>query len=113
MKQYLFLYRMEAGNGPAPTQEETDANMQTWMEWLGLVADQNHLVSLGNRLENSGRVVKPNQVVTNGPYSEIKESLGGYSVIQADSYEQAVDIAKGCPIFHAGGNVEIREIAGM
>jgi hypothetical protein len=57
-----------------------------------------------------GKVVKPNNLVTDGPYMEIKESIGGYAVVKADSVEEAADLAKGCPVLNLGGNVEVREI---
>lgn len=113
MKEFLFLYRADYSNMPQGTPEQMEAMMKKWMDWLGSIAAQNKLTSQGNRLENSGKVVKENNVVTNGPYTEIKESLGGYSIVKADSYEDAVELAKGCPIFGNGGNVEVREIASM
>jgi hypothetical protein len=57
--------------------------------------------------------VKPGHIITNGPYTEIKESVGGYSIVKAASYDEAVELSKGCPIFDAGGSVEVREIAIM
>ena len=87
--------------------------MKQWMDWLGDISSKNKLIDRGNRLDNSGRLVKPNDVVTNGPYSDIKESIGGYSLIKADNYEDAVAMAKGCPVLKMGGNVEVREILAM
>jgi hypothetical protein len=58
-------------------------------------------------------VVKPNKIVTNGPYVEIKESIGGYTIIKADSLEEATEISKGCPILFVGGSVEVRAIIPM
>ena len=87
--------------------------MKQWMDWLGDISSKNKLIDRGNRLDNSGRMVKPNDVVTNGPYSDIKESIGGYSLIKADNYEDAVAMAKGCPVLKMGGNVEVREILAM
>jgi hypothetical protein len=54
--------------------------------------------------------VKSDAIVTNGPYTDIKESIGGYTIIKADNYDEAVEMAKGCPVLLAGGNVEVREI---
>ena len=87
--------------------------MKQWMDWLGDISSKNKLIDRGNRLDNSGRLVKPNDVVTNGPYSDIKESIGGYSLIKADNYEDAVAMSKGCPVLKMGGNVEVREIVTM
>ncbi|HEY8936239.1 MAG TPA: YciI family protein [Cyclobacteriaceae bacterium] len=51
--------------------------------------------------------------MTDGPYSEIKELIGGYSIVKANSLEEATELAKGCPILTVGGNVEVREISVM
>jgi len=73
---------------------------------------QNKLVDRGNRLHPTGKVLTGNQVLTDGPFTEIKEALMGYSIIKADSYEEAVELASGCPGL-PNGSVEVREIHGM
>jgi hypothetical protein len=110
MKDYLLLYRADFGSMPQRTPDEAAANTKKWMDWLQGIAAENKLTDNGKRLAASGRVVRGNDMVTNGPYAEIKESLGGYSVVKAGSYEEAVDIAKSCPVLSMGGNVEVREI---
>lgn len=84
-----------------------------WMDWIGGIAAQDKLIDRGNRLDSAGKVVRPNQVVTDGPYTEIKELIGGYSLVKADSLEEAAELAKGCPVLALGGNVEVREINKM
>ena len=56
---------------------------------------------------------KSTGVVTDGPFMEAKELLGGYSIIKADSYEQALAIAKECPAHQDGSSIEVRELAGL
>lgn len=65
----------------------------------------------GNRLVPSGKVVRADNVIADGPYTEIKESIAGYSIIKAESIEEAAELAKDCPILAFGGNVEVREIS--
>jgi hypothetical protein len=113
MKDFLFIYKSDSTSMQDRTAEEAQAMMKRWMDWLEEIAAQDKLISRGNRLQNSGRIVKGNGIVTNGPYMEIKESIGGYSLIKAESYDEAVEFAKGCPVLLAGGNVEVREIASM
>ena len=48
--------------------------------------------------------------VTDGPYSETKELLGGYFIIEADSYEQAIERSRDCPHLEYDGTIEIREV---
>lgn len=114
MKDFLLVFRQEPQSKDAqPSPEEMQANTKKWMDWIGGIAAQNKLADRGNRLMATGKVVKPNQVVTDGPYTEIKEAIGGYSIIKAETIEEAVELAKGCPIFKFGGNVEVREINAM
>lgn len=112
MKEFLLIYRMDYIEAQKRTMEEAEAMTKRWMDWIGSIAAQNKLVDRGNRLDGSGKVVKPN-LVTNGPYSDIKESIGGYSLIRAEDYEAAVKISAGCPVLTVGGNVEVREISKM
>lgn len=113
MKDYLLVYRADFSFMGNRTPEELQANTKRWMDWIGSIAAQNKLTDRGNRLDASGKVLKSDNVVTNGPYAEIKETIGGYSIIKADSYEAAVELAKGCPVLTMGGNVEVREISVM
>jgi hypothetical protein len=111
MKDFLLVFR----SGPLATlsPEEMQANTKKWMDWIGGIAAQKKLIDRGNRLFPEGKVVKSNKVITDGPYTEIKESIGGYSLVKADSYDDAVELANTCPILARGGNVEVREINAM
>jgi hypothetical protein len=114
MKEFLFVYRTEYNRMAQPSPEEMQASMKRWMDWLGNIAAQDKLVTRGNRLiDGQGKVVSAHNVVTDGPYTEIKETLGGYSIVRAASLDEATEMAKGCPILQVGGNVEVREVAVM
>lgn len=116
MKDFLFVYRtdMEAMNAmPKRSPEEMQATTKRWMDWIGGIAAQNKLTDRGNRLVPSGKVVKANDVITDGPYAEIKECIVGYSIVKAGSIEEAIELAKGCPGLTMNGNVEVREISVM
>ena len=63
------------------------------------------------RFEDEGLVVTPDQAITDGPFPESKEMIGGYVMISADSIEEAAEIGKGCPILLSGGKVEVRPVA--
>ncbi|MFL9485178.1 YciI family protein [Chitinophagaceae bacterium LWZ2-11] len=113
MKEFLLLFRNEPAGMAQRSPEEMQNLLQKWMDWIGSIAAQNKLVDKGNRLVPAGKVVKPGNVITDGPYTELKETLGGYSVVKAASLEEATELAKGCPVFAVGGNVEVREIWAM
>jgi hypothetical protein len=109
MKEFLFVFRSDYTSVPDATPEQMQEMSKRWMEWISEMQRKDQLVARGQRLHASGKVVKSG-IVTNGPYTEIKESIGGYTIIRAESYDAAAEIAKGCPIFMIGGNVEVREV---
>jgi hypothetical protein len=57
-----------------------------------------------------GKTVKPNKVITDGPFVEAKEMVGGYLIVKANSLDEAVEMAKTCPNLVYGGNVEVRSV---
>ncbi|MGZ3776431.1 MAG: YciI family protein [Mucilaginibacter sp.] len=113
MKEFVMVYRSEPMGEIKLTPEGNMIISKEWENWMGGIAAQNKLVSPGVRLGNEGRIVKPGNIVTNGPYAEIKEMVGGVSVFKADSIEEVTEWAKTCPILSVGGNVEVREIISM
>src|ERR1700680_4753898 len=110
MKDFLLAFRTDYTTMPKGSPEEMQATTKRWMDWIGGIAAQNKLTDRGNRLVPSGKVVRSDNVITDGPYTEIKESIVGYSIVKADSVKEAAELAKGCPILTIGGNVEVREI---
>lgn len=113
MKDFLFVFRSNWNAVPQSSPDEMQASMKRWMDWIGSIAAQNKLTDRGNRLEAAGKVVKADNVITDGPYIELKEALGGYTIVKAESLDEAAEMAKGCPIFLVGGSVEVREIGVM
>lgn len=111
MKEFLLVFRMQLpATEPPPSPEQMQANIKIWQDWMGSIAAQNKLVSSGNRLASEGRVIKPGNVVTNGPYVEIKEAIGGYIIVRAKSIDEAAELSQACPILQMGGNVEVRTV---
>ena len=113
MKDFLFVFRINESEMPKSSPEEMQAYTKRWMDWIGNIAAQNKLTDRGNRLASSGKVLKPNDVIADGPYTEIKETIGGYSIIKAKDLDEATELAKGCPALLSGGSVEVREINPM
>ena len=114
MKEFLLVFRRDASTEDERlSPEQLQAMMKPWQDWMGSIAAQNKLTDAGNRLEPTGKVVRSNNIITDGPYTEIKETIGGYIAVKAASLEEAVELAKDCPILASGGNVEIREISAM
>ena len=111
MDEFILIFRHEDGSKIA-SPEQMQIWMKQTMDWIGGIAAQNKF-SEGNGLPfEDARVVKHNNVVTNGPFGEIKETIGGYIIVKADSVDEAVGFAKGCPVLQGEGNsVEVRRIA--
>ncbi len=114
MKEFLLVFRRSTTiEESQPSPEQLQAMMKPWQDWMGSIAAQNKLSSSGNRLSSDGRVVKSKGIITNGPFVEMKEAIGGYIIVRANSIDEAAELAKGCPILEMDGNVEIRAIVSM
>lgn len=82
------------------------------MDWIGGIAAQNKFVSGTGLPFEDARVVNSKKMVTNGPYGDIKETIGGLIIVRATSVDEAVEFAKGCPVLMGDGNtVEVRKVA--
>ena len=110
MENFLLVFRYDSNALPKGSPEEMQAMTKKWMDWIGGIAAQNKLVDRGNRLAFEGKVIKPNNVITDGPFTEVKELIGGYTIIKSDSLDEATKLASGCPILTVGGSVEVRPI---
>jgi len=111
MDEFILLFRHEDGTKIA-SPEQIQVWMKQTMDWIGGIAAQNKF-SMGIGLPfNDAKVVGHNGVVTNGPFGEIKETIGGFIVVKAGSVDEAVEFAKGCPVLQGEGNtVEVRKIS--
>jgi hypothetical protein len=113
MNDFLLIFRRDVDFDAQMTTAQMQELQKPWMDWMGGLAAQGKLADSGNRLRVEGKVVQSNGVITNGPYVEVKESIGGYIMIRATSLDEAAELSKGCPILTTGGNVEVREILPM
>jgi hypothetical protein len=111
MAAYLLLFRGGEHDAAQQSTEKWQANMEKWMEWMSSLNGQGKFAG-AQPLKSTGKVIKgTSKQVTDGPFIEGKEIVGGYLICKAASYEEAVEISKGCPILaHDNGIVEIREI---
>ena|SRR5258707_13817050 len=113
MDEYLILMRLDLITKEAqPSPEQMQVYMKQYQDWVGSIAAQNKFVG-GTALSTEGRVIKPKDVVTDGPFAEIKESIAGFITIRAKDFEEAVSMARSCPILGGEGNsVEVRKVTG-
>lgn len=111
MSEFIYLYR---GGDTASAPEGPEAHMQRWRSWLEGLGAQGHLKDFGQPLEPTGKLVAgKSKTVTDGPFAEAKDLIGGFSLIEATDVDQAAQLALGCPIFDTGGAVEVRPVMKM
>lgn len=111
MTEYILLL---CGGKPeeSASPEELQHNLNNYYAWVnqlradGVYVDASKLTADGYILRN-----KQGQIQVDGPFTETKETIGGYFIISAEDYDGALNIAQGCPIFAENGYLEIREIA--
>jgi len=90
--------------------EESQQQMQKWFEWVGELQGKG-IYTAGEALTpEPGKVVTRGKIVTDGPFAESKELIGGYFIVKADSLEAATEIAKSSPDLPYGGTVEVRDV---
>lgn len=110
-KTFLLILR---GGGTHGDMSPTDYGqvIQKYMAWVEALRNSGHYKA-GEPLEADGKVLSGRQgsLITDGPFAESKETVGGYFMITARDLEEAAEIARGCPIFDNDGSVEVRQIA--
>jgi len=111
MSEFVYLYR---GGSREGSPEQMQQVMHKWMAWFKQLSEKGYIKNPGHPLERTGKLVKGSQkTVTDGPFAESKDVIGGYSLIEARDLEQAVELSKGCPIFEREGMVEVRPVMQM
>ena len=111
MTKFLALIRGGDEQYAQLSPEEMQSHMQEWGAWMENLAKTGHDGS-GEPLKQGGKLIRDHaNIVTDGPYMEGKELVGGFIIITAKTEEEAVALTKGCPVFDMGGMIELREIA--
>lgn len=108
----MMIFRNDYNPSFKPSPEQMQASIKQWQDWIGGIAAQGKFLST-NRLGFEGKTLKPNNVITDGPYAEVKEILGGYILVKAANMDEAMKLAEGCPILNIGGHVEVRNVMPM
>jgi len=112
MTEFMMIFRNEYDPSFNPTPEQMQESIKQWQDWIGGIAAQGKFSST-NRLGFEGKTLKPNNVIADGPYAEVKEMIGGYLIVKATSLDEAMNLAEGCPILNIGGHVEVRTVIPM
>ncbi|HEX2628325.1 MAG TPA: YciI family protein [Chitinophagaceae bacterium] len=112
MKEFALLFRQPGFDHSNHSSEEINEINKKWSAWIKSINDQEKLITGGARLAAEGKVLKPGGVITDGPFVEIRERLGGLILVKAENIDEATTLAHGCPAIDFGGSVEIRPLYG-
>ena len=111
MSEFTYLFHSGA---PAQSPEQMQKAMGKWVAWIKELTEKGYIKDPGHPLERTGRLVKGKQkTVTDGPFAEAKDLIGGYMLVEARDLDHAVELSKGCPIFETEGGVEVRPVMKM
>lgn len=110
MENYILLFRQPDYDYRETSKEKMQEIFKKWQDWVNGIEAQDKFVSHGQRLTMEGKVLRPGGVITDGPFVEIKEKLGGFILIKAENMDDATTLAHGCPALDTGGSVEIRQL---
>jgi hypothetical protein len=113
MAEFLYLYRGTDPVVAAMSPRQMQDYMQRFQGWIVSLTQAGKISSCGPLAEGGRTMVGPKASVTDGPYAEAKDHIGGYTVITASDLDEATDIARGCPFLAVGGTVEIRSVLAV
>lgn len=115
MSKFMFLFR---GGGitvqPPPPPAEVGAHLAKWQQWVGELISSGKAEPGPAPLENGGKTLRGyGKSLTDGPFAEAKDLVSGLLIVSAASLDEAVELARGCPIFEYDGSVEVRPLMSM
>jgi hypothetical protein len=110
MEKFMLIFHGDVSPHYQPSPEEMQANMQLWLNWIDKLAKAGRYVS-GEPLLPGGKLVKGGAAqVTDGPYTEGKEIVGGFFIVNASDYNDAVSLCADYPDYETGGSIQIRQV---
>ena len=109
MSEFMMIFRNEKSDSPKPSPEQMQAMIKQWQDWIGGIAAQGKFVST-NALGFQGKTIDSKGVITDGPYAEVKEIIGGYIIVESETVDDAIKLTEGCPALASGGKVEVRDV---
>lgn len=111
MAKFMYLFRSNPSAYRSLSPEQMQQTMKRWMDWKDSLEKNGHLSAVGERLDGNGKVVRgKSKSISDGPYIEVKDFIQGYMQVDAKNVEDAVELAKGCPVLDSDGSVEIRPL---
>ena len=118
MANFLFIYRGGGDDYATMTPQEIEENMKQWTDWITEGLQKGWMLDAGDALTMEGRMVNSQKVVTDGPFVEAKEVIGGYAIFELPGKQEAVAMAVEFMQLHKDfmpgweGTCELRAFAG-
>ena len=109
MKDFMLLFHSVPNPAYQPSPKEIEAEIKKWQDWIGGIAAQGKFKST-EALGYEGKTLQSDGTITDGPYAEIKEIVGGYLICTTETIDEAIELARGCPVLDMGGKVEVRDV---
>lgn len=111
VKEFMLIFRMKS-SASQPTSEQIATMHQEWQGFIGGIASQAKLVNV-SRLGFQGMFISNHELIKDMMFAESDFAISGNLTLKAPSLEEAVEIAKKCPVLYAGGTVEVRPTLPM
>ena len=110
MEKFMYLFRGGMAGGSA---ENMQGHMQKWMAWVEKLKAENKYVAGEPLLPGGKTITGSKKTVTDGPFVEGKDLIGGFFIVNAKNYDDAVEMAIECPDYQFGGSVDVRQVMKM
>ena len=111
MSEFVYLFRTNDQERQAHmgTPERAQQAIQAWVSWMRGLEASGKMKSYGKPLETRGKVVR-RKGVTDGPFAETKDIVLGFIIVETRDIDEAVELARGCPMLQGDGSVEVRPV---
>jgi hypothetical protein len=114
MPKFMLLLHESPAHRPELSPGDMAKMIQEYRNWSDRLRAEGKLVVADKLTNDPGKVLRPGKdgavAVTDGPFAESKEVIGGYYCVEATDYAAAAEIAKGSPHLKFGGSIELRKI---
>jgi len=111
MEKFMLIF--QGGMSPHSSPELMQVQMGKWMAWIDKLNKNGNYVA-GEPLLPGGKLIKgKNKTITDGPYTEGKEVVGGFFLIKAENMDEAVKICDDYPDYEQDGSIQVRQVMKM
>lgn len=113
MEKFILLFRGSDIYQPAQSPEALEALTVKMMDWVGSLSAKGLHVASEKLQRNGKQVAGTKKTIADIPFGEYKEIIGGCTIVLAKDLDQAVEIAKACPILESNANIEVRPLQSV